>query len=531
MPGKNVLLQYYIFSTAKNMSKKEERKKKMRKNKKIQLIMLTSAVAIATCGCSFGNKTPTAEELLKNPFGDDMKNISATYSISFDGGISMDAFLGGIEDTSENTSEEKTTSQEKDTGKDKKEDTRENAEDTDSSSEEMMNVGLNLEGTCYYSSSLVYVEGKIGYSLFGISGDTPYKSYAQTDKDGSVVYSYNEDDDEWTKEDGNNVPGDITKNLTSDIFDSLSEVQVNKKADKAYYTLSGTITGEKISNIAKEETASENTEDGSGSSVSDMASAAISSDDLKNTKVDVDLSYDKDKVLRSVCISYDKDNKTSSVKVDSFGIKITIDKVNGNEITIPDDVIKSAVSEDTTERDSTETPKEDATEAVDETKKDSKKNKGTSTEDVTVTDSNKTSDIDISEKNSKNTEGQTEVQTEAASEEDVYEVTDSNESNLATLVFGTSTVTETDITQVIASAGLNAADESVVSAMVNLLNSYTVSKLTANLSSYSMWNDANKEAIIYFYGLGVFSLDDLVSYGISAEEITNGYSEIIPQQQ
>ena len=247
--------------------------------------------------------------------------------------------------------------------------------------------------------------------------------------------------------------------------------------------------------------------------------------------LDVDLSYDKDKILRSVCISYDKDNKASSVKVNSFDIKITIDKVNGDEMTIPEDVIKSAVSEDTTERDSTETPKEDATEAVDETKKDSKKNKGTSTEEVTITDSNKTSDIDISEKNSKNTEGQTEVQTEAASEEDVYEVTDSNESNLATLVFGTSTVTETDITQVIASAGLSAADESVVSAMVNLLNSYTVSKLTANLSSYSMWNDANKEAIIYFYGLGVFSLDDLVSYGISAEEITNGYSEIIPQQQ
>lgn len=492
--------------------------------------MLASAVAIATCGCSFGKKTPTAEELLKNPFGDDMKNISATYSVSFDGGISMDAFLGGSSgDTSESTSEEKTTSQGKDTNKEKKEDTKENTEDADSSSGEMMNVGLNLEGTCYYSSSLVYAEGNVGYSLFGISGNMPYKSYAQIDKDGSVIYSYNEDDDEWTKEDGNETPGDITKNLTPDIFDSLSEVQVNKKADKAYYTLSGTITGEKISNIAKEETANENTEsaeDGFGSSVSDMASTAISSDDLKNTKVDVDLSYDKDKVLRSVCISYDKDNKTSSVKVDSFDIKITIDNVNGDEMTIPDDVIKSAVSEDTTQQDSTEAPKEDATEAVDKTKKDSEKDKGTSTEYVTVTDSNKTSDIDISEKNSKNTE----AQTEAASEEDIYEVTDSNESNLATLVFGTSAVTETDITQVIASAGLSAADDSVVSAMVNLLNSYTVSKLTANLSSYSMWNDANKKAIIYFYGLGVFSLDDLVSYGISAEEITNGYSEIIPQQ-
>ena len=485
----------------------------MRKNKKIQLIILTSAVALAACGCSFGKKTPTAEELLKNPFGDNMKNISATYNVSFDGSISMDAFLGGSsEDASGSTSEEKTTSRGKDTDKEKKEDTKKNTEDADNSSEEMMNVGLNLKGTCYYSSSLVYTEGNVGYSLFGISDDMPYKSYAQTDKDSSVVYSYNEDNDEWTKKDENNVPGDITGNLTSDIFDSLSEVQINKKADKAYYTLSGTITGKKISSIVKEETPKENTEsteDGSGSSVSDMASTAISNDDLKNTKVDVDLSYDKDKVLRSVYISYDKDNKTSSVKVNSFDIEITIDKVNGDEMTIPDDVIKSAVSEDTTEQKSTEAPKED----------------------ITVTDSNKTSDIDISEKNSKNAGTQTETQTEAASEEDIYEVTDSNESNLATLVFGTSTVTETDITQVIASAGLSAADESVVSAMVNLLNSYTVSKLTANLSSYSMWNDANKEAIIYFYGLGVFSLDDLVSYGISAEEITNGYSEIIPQQQ
>ena len=98
------------------------------------------------------------------------------------------------------------------------------------------------------------------------------------------------------------------------------------------------------------------------------------------------------------------------------------------------------------------------------------------------------------------------------------------------LVFGVDSVTNSDLSSAISAAGLNIPGDDVLSAMANLLNSYTVSKLTANLTSYSMWNDSNKMAIVYFYGLGVFSLDDLVSYGINADEITTKYTELIPQE-
>lgn len=66
------------------------------------------------------------------------------------------------------------------------------------------------------------------------------------------------------------------------------------------------------------------------------------------------------------------------------------------------------------------------------------------------------------------------------------------------LVFGVDSVTNSDISSAISAAGLNIPSDDVLSAMTNLLNSYTVSKLTANLTSYNMWNDSNKMAIVYF---------------------------------
>lgn len=188
-------------------------------NKKIHLVILAAAVSFSICGC--GLKTPTPEELLENPFGDDVKNVSASYNVTADGSISMNAFLGSSTD-------EKTTTENQSTN------------DASSDSTGSMDVSAGLEGTCYYSDSLSYTEGSINYSFWGISGNEPYKVYMVTNEDSRVTYTYDNDDAIWEKKDYDADAGEAIKSLNKDVFESLSEVEVDKKSDDAYYKITGT---------------------------------------------------------------------------------------------------------------------------------------------------------------------------------------------------------------------------------------------------------------------------------------------------
>jgi lipoprotein len=465
-------------------------------NKKIHLAILAAAVSFSICGCSLSKKTPTPEELLENPFGDDVKNVSASYNVTADGSISMNAFLGSSTD-------EKTTTE------------NQNTNDASSDSTGSMDVSAGLEGTCYYSDSLSYTEGSVNYSFGGISGNEPYKVYMVTNEGSRVTYTYDNDDAVWEKKDYDADTGKAIKSLNKDVFESLSEVEVDKKSDDAYYKITGTVNAKKIKEIASESDDSINETDSSaGSSVADMSENVLSDSDLEKIKLDVDMSFNKNKQIKNICVSISPDNKIESMKINDFSISVTIDQINGDAISIPDEVVSSATDAGDTEI-STE---ENTTEG----------------KDITVSDSNSTETPDISAKNPEESNAKketTEVETsENSNDTDIYEVTDTNEDTLAMLVFGVDSVTNSDISSAISAAGLNIPSDDVLSAMTNLLNSYTVSKLTANLTSYNMWNDSNKMAIVYFYGLGVFSLDDLVSYGINADEITTKYTELILQE-
>lgn len=469
-------------------------------NKKIHLTILAAAVSFSICGCGLSKKAPTPEELLENPFGDDVKNVSASYNVTADGSISMNAFLGSSTDE-ETTTENQSTN------------------DASSDSTGSMDVSAGLEGTCYYSDSLSYTEGSINYSFFGISGNEPYKVYMVTSEDSRVTYTYDNDDAIWEKKDYDADAGEAIKSLNKDVFESLSEVEVDKKSDDAYYKITGTVNAKRIKEIASESNDSINETDSSaGSSVADMSENVLSDSDLEKIKLDVDMSFNKDKQIKSICVSISPDNKIESMKINNFSISVTIDQINGDAISIPDEVVSSATDAGDTET-STEASTEENT---------------TEEKDITISDSNSTETPDISAKNPEESNAKEETTEAEASEDsndtDIYEVTDTNEDTLAMLVFGVDSVTNSDLSSAISAAGLNIPGDDVLSAMANLLNSYTVSKLTANLTSYSMWNDSNKMAIVYFYGLGVFSLDDLVSYGINADEITTKYTELIPQE-
>lgn len=110
------------------------------------------------------------------------------------------------------------------------------------------------------------------YSFWGISGNEPYKVYMVTNEGSRVTYTYDNDDAIWEKKDYDADAGKAIKSLNKDVFESLSEVEVDKKSDDAYYKITGTLNAKKIKEIASESDDSINETDSSaGSSVADIS--------------------------------------------------------------------------------------------------------------------------------------------------------------------------------------------------------------------------------------------------------------------
>lgn len=111
---------------------------------------------------------------------------------------------------------------------------------------------------------------------------------------------------------------------------------------------------------------------------------------------------------------------------------------------------------------------------------------------------------------------------------DEFDIDEDNIDNnvMAYEVFGKNVVTSDDIVESISKTYMEIPDENTITAMVNMINSYTVEKFTRNLSSFNQWNDNNKMAIVYYYGLGVFAIDDLEKFGADRNYILDEYSNI-----
>ena len=65
--------------------------------------------------------------------------------------------------------------------------------------------------------------------------------------------------------------------------------------------------------------------------------------------------------------------------------------------------------------------------------------------------------------------------------------------------------------------------EDILIIMTNMLNNNTLNQIS---KKYNKWNQNNKLAIAYFYGLGVFSLEDLSLYAVDTDEVISNYEEI-----
>lgn len=97
---------------------------------------------------------------------------------------------------------------------------------------------------------------------------------------------------------------------------------------------------------------------------------------------------------------------------------------------------------------------------------------------------------------------------------------------LASLVYNVSFVTSDVIEQSINDSHMLMPSEDILIIMTNMLNNNTLNQISKKLQMYNKWNQNNKLAIAYFYGLGVFSLEDLSLYAVDTDEVISNYEEI-----
>lgn len=176
----------------------------------------------------------------------------------------------------------------------------------------------------------------------------------------------------------------------------------------------------------------------------------------------VTMKFDKNRVIKEINIDCKKNTEeTVSVEVKNLVFNITFNSINNVKVTVPDDITEDTVYPNL----------EEVTEEY---------------------------DIDESE-------------------------TESNV--MAYEIFGKTSVDTYDITDVISKTYMKMPDDDVIVAMVNMVNSNTVEKFTKNLESFNQWNEYNKIAVVYYYGLGVFTMEDLEKYGCDRDYILQEYNE------
>lgn len=187
-------------------------------------------------------------------------------------------------------------------------------------------------------------------------------------------------------------------------------------------------------------------------------------DEVNKYNFYITMKFDKNKVIKEINIDCKKNTEeTVSIEVKSLVFNITFNSINNVEVDIPDDIIENVVYSNHKE--------------------------------------------------------------EIAEEYDVYEgIKESNV--MAYEIFGKTSVDTYDITDVINKTYMKMPDDDVIVAMVNMVNSNTVEKFTKNLESFNQWNEQNKMAVVYYYGLGVFTIEDLEKYGCDTDYLLQEYNEI-----
>lgn len=423
--------------------------------KKTLLVLSVATMCILFTGCGKKEKV-TANELLENPFGKgEIESMDADANIDLTISLDMSTLMGEFSEDGELYED---TSVENDTieGLDQSDPTGFDLEETEDSF--ALDIKFSIDAKIKTDNDTSYLKGDITYDIFGMSETMTEETYIQKDEDSKTTYDYDADYEEWYK-----VTEDIEENTeenTEDykaILDMLSIelfTDCEAKSTKDGYDVTGVASVDKIVELALD-----------GSETEEEVTELIN--EVKKYDFNVTIKFNKDKVIKEIIVECKKNNEEKlSLDIKEFNFNIVFNGINNVDVSVPDEVLENAISNDFDDY-------------YDNT-----------TEEYDIDDSDVEANV------------------------------------MAYEIFGETTITSYDIIDAISKTYMEMPDDDIITAMVNMVNSYTVEKFTKNLASFNQWNEDNKMAVVYYYGLGVFTIDDLEKFGADRYYILEEYDNI-----
>lgn len=262
--------------------------------RKIVTGLLFLGLLSSMTGCSF-ERTPTAESLMENAFGEDASSIDMDVNFSVNADMDMTEILQ--EDTTMNMS---------------------------------VDADINVKAA---DSSMAY-DGEVSVQALGMDMNIPMKSYVVDD----MQYTYDKESDVWIKApyDGTTLGDGFLTGFSPDVFTSYELVKPAK--DSSTYVVSGTTDMKHLSEIS-----SVNPDE----LFTGNLFGEIDESMLESMQFSVTMSFDKEnKNLVSMAVLLSGDSMDfDTVKFNDMSLQLTVNQVNDVTVDCPKDVIENAVSE------------------------------------------------------------------------------------------------------------------------------------------------------------------------------------------
>lgn len=152
--------------------------------------------------------------------------------------------------------------------------------------------------------------------------------YTKIVDDTTYVYEYDSEEDKWTKTEDDTYSEEadviIDNILNSEILNKLTLTKENDG-----YKITGKIPASEVMNLASE-------------SEIDTESLGVSSDMLKDISLDVTLTFDNDKMLKTFEASIENskpiESEEETVTINKLKINASLDKIGNTAVKIPSDI-------------------------------------------------------------------------------------------------------------------------------------------------------------------------------------------------
>lgn len=393
----------------------------MKKRGFVSVVLATIMIVGGLTGC--GAEKVTAESLVSNAFGtEEITSLDADVVLDLD----MDADMSSL---------------------------------LDSDSDSTMNFAINLDCNVQSTKDVAHTKGKATVSFFGTKTKVTVENYS--DIENEVAYNYDEDSDSWTKSDLDSSSFDfsaVSNKLDTSLFDNLTLAETKSKDED--YTVTGTIAYKKLEDLLGDELES--------------LSDTVDTEDLDLDKLsfDVTMTFDRSSKLMKT-MSYTVDTKafeSDDYTINKFEISITLNSLNkNNDLSIPKDVTKNAVEED--------------------------------------------SSFGGFEENLDSSFG---VDSTESTQSGAY----SNET-LAQMYFEKDYIYQDDLESVLVNyyPNIKNLNSDAMISLITFFNNYTAGEFAEYLDVYEYWSDNDKIALAIMYDLGIVDNETLTSFSISTVDV------------